>query len=87
MRAVCPAIKSIRSDESKEVSYMTMQMLMADERRAGRREGLQEGTQNTEKRIVTRMFHRGKSVEDIAQDTELPLEEVRDILKNEGLLN
>lgn len=66
---------------------MTMQMLMADERWAGRKEGLQEGTQNTEKRIVMRMFRRGKSVEDIAQDTDIPVEAVRDILKTEGLLN
>lgn len=43
MRAVCPAIKSIRSDEGKEASYMTMQMLMADERRNGVQEGLQKG--------------------------------------------
>ena len=43
MRAVCPAIKSIRSDERKEASYMTMQMLMADERREGLRKGRVEG--------------------------------------------
>lgn len=39
MRAICPAIKTIRSDERKEASYVTMQMLMADERRAAREEG------------------------------------------------
>lgn len=78
MRAVCPAIKNIRSDEGKEASYMTMQMLMADERRAAR--------EDTEKRIVVRMYRRGKTLEDIAQDTDIRLEEVRDILKSEGLL-
>ena len=82
MRAVCPAIKSIRSDERKEASYMTMQMLMADERRAGRNEGIQIG----ENRIVARMFCKGKSVEDIAEDTDTPIEDVREMLQAEGLL-
>ncbi len=45
MRAVCPAIKSIRSDERKEASYVTMQMYMADERRAAREDGVREGIQ------------------------------------------
>ena len=57
---------------------MTMQMLMADERRAGR--------EDTEKRIIVRMYHRGKTVEDIAQDTDIPVEAVRNILKTERLL-
>ncbi len=42
MRTVCPAIKSIRSDERKEASYVTMQMLMADERKAAREDGIRE---------------------------------------------
>ncbi len=58
---------------------MTMQMLMAAERRAGR--------EDTEKRIAVRMYRRGKSLEDIAQDTDIPIEAVRDILKAEGLLH
>ena len=55
-----------------------MQMLMADQRRAGR--------EDTEKRIIVRMYHRGKTVEDIAQDTDIPVEAVRNILKTERLL-
>ena len=62
----------------EEASYMTMQMLMADERRAAR--------EDTEKRIVVRMCRRGKTVEDIAQDTDILMEAVRGILKAEGLL-
>ncbi len=58
---------------------MTMQMLMADERKAAR--------EDTEKRIVIRMYHRGKSMEDIAQDTNIPIEAVRKMLKAGGLLN
>lgn len=46
MQAVCPAIRDIRSDEKKEASYMTMQMLMADERWAGREEGLLSAIRN-----------------------------------------
>ena len=82
MRAVCPAIKSIRSDERKEASYMTMQMLMADERWAGRNEGRCEAIRS----IVAKMFRRGKSLEDIVEDTDTPIEDVREMLKAEGLL-
>lgn len=32
------------------------------------------------------MYRGGKPVEDIAQDTDMPVEAVRDILKTEGLL-
>ncbi len=61
---------------------MTMQMYMADERKAAREEGIQIGVN----RIIARMFRKGKSVEDIAQDTDTPVEDVRNMLKSEGLL-
>ena len=61
---------------------MTMQMLMADERRAGRNEGRSEAIRS----IVAKMFRRGKSLEDIAEDTDMPVEDVRDMLKADGLL-
>ena len=61
---------------------MTMQMLMADERKVACEEGIQIG----ENRIVARMFRKGKFVEDIAQDTDTPMVDVCDMLKAEGLL-
>lgn len=41
----------------------------------------------SEKRIVVRMYRRGKSMEDIAQDTDISIEAVREMLKAEGPLN
>jgi len=103
MQAVCPAIKRIRNDERKEASYMTMQMYMADERRAAREEGLQEGLEKglvkgLEKGlqkgrdegiriIIARMYRRGRTVEDIARDTDTPIDDVRNMLKAEELLS
>ncbi len=66
---------------------MTMQMLMADERKAAFEDGVQKGIQKGVNRIITRMFRKGKSVEDIAQDTDTPVEDVRNMLKAEGLLH
>ena len=65
---------------------MTMQMLMADERWAGREEGLQEGIQIGVNKVIMKMFRKGKSVEDIAEDTDMLIDDVRDMLRAEGLL-
>ncbi len=62
---------------------MTMQMYLADERRAAREDGIREGVNQ----IIARMFRKGKSAEDIARDTDTPIEDVQDILKAEGLLH
>lgn len=58
---------------------MTIQMYIADEKRAARKDA--------ERRIIVRMYRRGKPLEDIAQDTDMPVDAVRDILKAEGLVN
>ena len=69
MRAVCPAIRNIRSDERKEVAYVTMQMLMADERRAAREEGIREGTIAS---ISSLMENMGWSVEQAMEALGIP---------------
>ena len=62
----------------------------AEGREEGLKEGLQQGLQQGRNEgsriIVARMFRKGKSVEDIAEDTDTPIEDVRDMLKAEGLL-
>ena len=74
MRAVCPAIKDIRSDEKKEASYVTMQMYMADEKRVAYEEGVKE----TMRATALRMLANGKfALEVIAECAGLSLEEVK----------
>jgi len=74
---------------------MTMQMYLDDVRREARRpalaEGIRQGVQmgreegdrGAKRAIVLRMYHQGKTLEEIALDTGLPVQHVKELLRTE----
>ena len=94
MRAVCPAVKTVRGSVEKEEEYMVFEAMRMDllrEGRAegrveGRAEGRAEGFAEAVRKFVVSLYRRGISPEDIASDMEQPVSSVLDMLHEEGCI-
>ena len=53
----------------------------------GRSEGINQGILQKEKQVVLKMFKHNMSIEDIADISELSVEEVNEILKNASVFH
>jgi len=69
MKAVCPAVKSVRSDPRKEERYMVLQAVLADERNAGIAIGEERGIL---KMIKNLMVKTGCTIEQALENLDIP---------------
>ena len=65
--------------EMREKAHADYESAMANQREEGRQEGRQEGEIIGIEKIITAMLRNGKTPEQIASDTEIPIENVRKI--------
>ena len=85
------AVESVKTDEGRVASYMTLAMKLQDERWLGREEGLQKGLKEGQEmgrrerdlKIVKRMVSRGLPLEEISDMIGLSLAEVKELAEQE----
>ncbi len=82
MKAVCPAVKSVRSDPRKEERYMVLQAVLADERNAGIAKGMEIGEAKGMKIGIEIGEERGKSemIKNLMKKTGCTVEQALDSL-------
>jgi len=81
MKAVCPAVKSVRSDPRKEERYMVLEAVLADERNAGiakgikigEERGLKIGEERGELKMIKKlMVKTGCTIEQALENLDIP---------------
>lgn len=80
MGAVCPAVKAVRGSAEKEEEYMVLEAVLMDERRYGKKEGVQLSAK------VIQCINNGTLLnQEIARDCGCPVEDVESIRKAFGV--
>ena len=58
---------------------MTFEMILLENRMAGRAEGIAEGRAENEKMFVLKMLQKGKTFEEIHELIEIPIERIKEL--------
>lgn len=83
------AVKIVKTSEKVRLRYMTYQMALLESRMEGHEEGIKEGIARGMEQglalgveqIAVKMLRYGKSLEEIHQLTELPLQRIQELAK------
>ncbi|MBR0290494.1 MAG: Rpn family recombination-promoting nuclease/putative transposase, partial [Selenomonadaceae bacterium] len=72
------AVKSIKTNEKVRHDFMTLQMALLEERMAGEERGRAQGIES----VAIKMIRRGRSIEEIHEDTDIPLKRLRELARS-----
>lgn len=72
------AVKSVKTNEKVRRDFMTLQMALLEERMAGEERGRAQGIES----VAIKMIRRGRSIEEIHEDTDIPLKRLRELARS-----
>jgi len=69
------------------INMLSMEFNLADAQRVWEKDGIIKGEQKKAEKVAEKMLKRGTSIEIVAEDTELSIEQVKEIAKKIKLNN
>ena len=73
--------KFLKRYGSDVINMISMEFNLQDAQRAWKKDGILIGTIEKAEKVAAKLLKRGMSIEDVAEDTELSIEEVKKIAK------
>ena len=77
------AVKSIKMNEKVRHDFMTLQMALLEERLEGELQGEERGRVKEREAVAIKMLRRGRSFDEIHEDTELSLQRIQELANDD----
>ena len=76
------AVDSVKSNEKARHDFMTLQMYLLEHEMEAEERGLKKGEILKAEAVATKLIQRGRPIQEIHEDTGLPIERIHELEKN-----